>query len=100
MVYIVLLYRNGLEHNGKALFRDYFLVPWVYSSTRHDTHQFGNGQCLGLYQGTSIGNIRAELAKKQIGINLCEQIYRQQIRMTRTVLQLAYRLLRWSPPFS
>ena len=55
MVYIVLLYRKGLEIILKIVrFKMSLDLPWVNCSRRHDGHEFGNCQCLGLYQGARL----------------------------------------------
>ena len=73
MVYIVLLYRNGLKNSFNLCIEITFL-PWIYGSLRHDAHKFRNCQSLGLYQGTRVGNIHTELSHKHVRVNLGQQI--------------------------
>ena len=51
-----------------------FNLPRINGPLRHDAHQLGNSQCLGLYQGAGIGDINTKLGEEQLGINLRQQI--------------------------
>ena len=51
-----------------------FNLPRINGPLRHDAHQLGNSQCLGLYQGAGIGDINTKLGEEHLRINLGQQL--------------------------